>query len=78
MKLMGYRECHYKFQDGRSWDGFKLFVEVPASESPVGTVGDSCDIINIPMSMASQLPPVGSEFTVAYNRYGKVAAIDCR
>lgn len=78
MKVMGFRECHYKFQDGRSWDGFKLFVSVPAAESPEGTVGDSCDIINIPISMGPQIPSVGSEVVIVYNRYGKVAAIDCR
>lgn len=78
MKALGYRECHYNFQDGRSWDGFKLYASIPSDEAPKGTVGDACDIINIPISMASQLPPVGSEFSVAYNRYGKVVGIDCR
>lgn len=71
-KVIGYSKKHFEFDDGRSCDGFYLYL----SEERRDTVGVATERVFVSNTkMDGYTPSVGDEIKVLYNRYGKVDSV---
>lgn len=73
MKVLGYSRKHLNFDDGRSCDGYFLFL----SEERRDTVGVATERVFLSDQKGNGYEPsLGDDIKIFYNRYGKVDSID--
>lgn len=73
MKLIGYQHKHLTFQDGRSTDGYFLYL----SEERKGVEGVATERVFLTDAKANGYKPyLGDELRLFYNRYGKLDSVE--
>ena len=75
MKVVGYFKKEYKFDDGKSCSGVKLFLAYPITNNGEGDAVDAVFVSDNKLMRSSYFPTVGDDITVNYNRFGKVDSI---
>ena len=74
MKVVGFEEKHYSFDDGRSTSGYRFYLE----DSRPGVTGVATESVFVSMAkLGTYLPAVGDNVSINYNRFGKVASLTC-
>ena len=72
--LVGFKPVTYTFKDGRSVDGFRLFVMVQ-DDKAVGTACDNLFISQQRLGGINLNDTLEHKVRVNYNKYGKVQSL---
>lgn len=74
MKIIGYQNKDFTFEDGKTVNGYYLYL----TEERKNVVGEAVERVFVSSSkLDGYVPSVGDEIYIYYNRYGKVVHIDC-
>lgn len=77
MKILGYEKVKFNFDDGRSCEGYYIYLH-DDSANPNKVIGMKTERVFISDTKASACnfnPKVGNTVKVLYNKYGKVDEI---
>lgn len=77
MKILGYEKVKFNFDDGRSCEGYYLYLHDDKAypQKVVGMKTERVFISDAKASACNFSPKVGNAVKVLYNRYGKVDEI---
>lgn len=75
MKVIGLRKVDFKATDGSLIQGLSIYVTFPIEKGGTGLAADKLFLSASKVEMLEQLPQVGDEIDVTYNRWGKVDKI---
>ena len=78
MEVIGIKNCNYKFRDGESVQGLKLFLTDQDVKVDDGIACDALFISDATLRKIDLRPAdiqVGDHLNISYNKYGKIQSI---
>lgn len=75
MRVIGLRKVDFKATDGSLIQGLSIYVTFPIEKDGTGDAADKLFLSSSKVEMMDQLPSVGDQIDVTYNRWGKVDKI---
>lgn len=75
MRVIGLRKVNFKANDGQMIQGLSIYVTFPIERDGTGDAADKLFLSASKVEALQQIPQVGDDINVTYNRYGKVDSI---